>query len=195
MYDPDLSICVITFLAALFALAQASRLYNCRCHERFGVEPIGMDAIVWWVVLIALVYYCDALRSLMSTTGRDVSNLLFLMGLGVAGIIASFVRNVQRTNTVYGIAGTALKFALGLLFFLFAHYTVIGWFVLPGLLFGRDNSPRRGRPRRPLPGEAHWNDPVGTTPDGTIRAGLACTGMTRDTESCRGMIRVGTTRL
>jgi hypothetical protein len=158
MYDPDLSIGVITFLAALFALAEASRRYNRRCQERFGVEPLRMDAIVWWAVLIALIYYSDALRSLMAATGHDVSNLFFLMGLGVAGVIASLIRNVWRTNGVYGGTGTALKFACGLLLFLFAHYTVVGWVVLPVLLFG-DHSPRPGRPRIPQPDEAHWNDP------------------------------------
>ncbi len=80
------------------------------------------------------------------------------MGLGAAGAIASLVFNLRRTNAVYGIAGTALKIACALPIFLFAYYTVIGWFLLVFMLRGRDDTLYRGRPRRPLPGEAHWSD-------------------------------------
>ncbi len=66
--------------------------------------------------------------------GRDKPEGLILMGLGAVGVIASLVSNVRRTNTVYGIAGTALKFASALLFVLFANYTMIGWLMFPGLL-------------------------------------------------------------
>ncbi len=140
------------------ALVEAVDYYNRRCQERFSVEPLSKNAILWWVVLIALFYFGDALRSLAAAAGHDVSNPLLLMGLGVAGVVASLVWNVRRTNTVYGIAGTVLKFASGLLLFLFAYYTVIGWFWLLCLLIPYDDSLRRGRPRRPLPGEAHWSD-------------------------------------
>jgi hypothetical protein len=153
--DLNLDIAAAIFLVALFALVEIGRRYNHRCRERFGVVPLSKNAVVCWVVLIALIYYSDALRSLLAASENDVSNLLFLMGLGVAGAIASLVCNVWRTNTLYGMAGTALKFVGGLLLFLFAHYTVIGWFVLLGLLIARDHSPR---PRCPLSGEAHWSN-------------------------------------
>jgi hypothetical protein len=86
------------------------------------------------------------------------------MGLGAVGMIASLVSNIWRTNIVYGIAGTALKFASSLSILQVAYYTVIGCFFLPSLLFGRNDSPRRGQPYCPLQGKAQehrrWTPPA-----------------------------------
>jgi hypothetical protein len=158
MHDPDLTIGLIKFLAVFVALDWTNRFYNRRCQERFGVEPLRMDAITWWVVLIAAIYLGDAWRRHIAEIGREKPEGLYLMGLGAIGVIASLVLNLRRTNTVYGIAGTALKFASALSILLFAYHTVIGWIFLPFLVALRDHEPRRGRPRLPLPGEANWND-------------------------------------
>jgi hypothetical protein len=158
MRDPELTIGLIIFVAVFVALDWTNRLYNRRCQERFGVEPLKMPAITWWVVLIAVIYLGDAWRLRIAEIGRDKPEGLILIGLGAAGVIASLVSNVWRTNMVYGIAGTALKFAFALSILLFASYTVIGWIFLPFLVALRDHKSRRGRPRLPLPGETNWND-------------------------------------
>jgi hypothetical protein len=134
MGDPDLTIRVIIFVAVFVALLEAHDFYNRRCQERFGVQPLKMSAITWWVVLIAVIYLGHGWRLRIAEIGRDKPEGLILMGLGAVGVIASLVSNVRRTNMVYGIAGTALKFASALLFVLFANYTVIGWFGFLGLL-------------------------------------------------------------
>jgi hypothetical protein len=150
---------LIKFLAVFVALDWSNRFYNRRCQERFGVQPLKMPAITWWVVLIAVICLGDAWRLRIAEIGRDKPEGLILIGFGGAGVIASLVLNVRRTNTVYGIAGTALKYASALLFVLFANYTVIGWLGFLGLLAScADDTPRPGRPRLPLPGEANWND-------------------------------------
>jgi hypothetical protein len=159
MHEPDPTIRVIIFVAVFLALDSTNSFYNRRCQERFGVEPLKMPAIAWWVVLVTVIHLGDVGRRHFAEIGRDKPEGLILMGLGAVGVIASLVSNVRRTNIVYGMAGTALKFAFGWLYFLFANYTVIGWLFLPGLLAASVNDePRRGRPHIPLPGEANWND-------------------------------------
>jgi hypothetical protein len=113
---------------------------------------------VFWIVLICAIHLGDIMWR--HATGNGKPNGLLLMALGGAGALASLVFNIRRTNLVYGIAGTALKFACALLFVLFANFTVIGWLGLGGLIAScSDDKPRRGRPHIPLPGERHWNDP------------------------------------
>ena len=116
---------------------------------------------------------------LRAAAGRDVSTALLLMGLGASGAIASLIVSLRRTNTVYGLAGTALKFASALPLFLFAYYTTFGWLFLLGLAVRSDNTRRPGRPRPPQPDEANWNDPRWNDPRWSDPDGLTCTGMTR----------------
>lgn len=159
MQGLDPTIRVIIFVAVFLALDATNSFYNRCCQERFGIEPLKMPAITWWVVLVAVIYLGDVGRRHFAEIGRDKPEGLILMGLGAVGVIASLVSGVRRTNIAYGIAGTALKFASAWLYFLFANYTVIGWLFLPGLLASSvNNEPRRGRPHIPLPGEANWND-------------------------------------
>ncbi len=159
MHEPEASIGLIASLALLVALSYAYGYYNDRCQERFGVKPLNMDGIVLWIILLAAICYGDTWRRCAAATGRDGSTALLLMGLGTSGAIASLIVSLRRTNTVYGLAGTALKFASALPFFLFAYYTTFGWLFLWGLLVRSDNTRRPGRPYPPQPDEANWNDP------------------------------------
>lgn len=107
-----LVLAIMGILAAVGGAGWGLWRFNKYADDRFDHQFFTFNVLVIGVALTLCVTLGRLFWESARHTAGDPLNGLILMSIGAIGALALMLRNVRRTNVVFGLAGSALQLSM-----------------------------------------------------------------------------------